>query len=66
MSVVNAFRTGVPMASKSFTLKLWIHSLSVSTCLTSRQHRLKSIRIFHCIMLPVLPKVWSFIARQHT
>ena len=43
---------------------LWIHSLGISTCLTSQQHRLTSIRIFCRILLPcrcpISSKMWSF------
>jgi len=33
-------------------LNLWIYSPGVSTCLTLRQNRLTSIRIFSRILLP--------------
>ena len=37
---------------KSILWNLWIYSLGVSTCLTSLQHRLASIRIFCRVLLP--------------
>ena len=41
---------------------LWIHSLGVSTCLTSQQHRLMSIRLFCRILLPC--PCYNFVVKR--
>jgi len=42
---------------------LWIHSLGVSSCLTSRPNRLTAIRMFSCILLLCS---WSNFAQHET
>jgi len=47
--------SAIASALSVFSVKFVNHSLGVSTCLTSRQHRFTSIRIFCRILAAPLP-----------